>query len=315
MSHTGRSCAVSTRYLARTIHGDYTVRDLFGGLCDGGRCALTLQFTGGTSLGSILILQLEGREVPVNIQRSDTIVSAHTGADLYNLEGTVRIADKSLHDWWMEALKRQPEDGIASADITTTPSHRWKVRLRQWSSSGERYSYTLELRQIESWKIDALVVDGIEMYPHQYTEEAGTAALRIDAKVKVSEEDSERLLKRLEKRGYFPVVRRGIQDEPREMRFGMVNWSENEGEIKYNLVLVEKSPEDERPQHQLGIADANARAHLAFEIALRRELFTLLQSKGVLSEEEIAGLERKAEENEWRIQNGFYRVKDVDLLP
>jgi len=171
--------------------------------------------------------------------------------------------------------------------------------------------------------IESLVVGNLELYPYYYHEEMRDSGsvinigegLAINAKVKMPKEESERFLEFQFHADYFPVVRHGIQEEPREMRFGAVYWSEHEGEIRYSINLVEKSPEDEEPQHPIGVPNAHMRAQLAFETALRRELFEFLKQKEILSDQEIEGLYDKAEKQAWRVENSFYQVRDVDMLP
>ena len=187
------------------------------------------------------------------------------------------------------------------------------VQLRQWTQSDSRYFYTLTLREVETLNIEVLVLGDLEIHPYQYMEDS-LEGLKIDGKVELSEEDSEKFLQLQSKGGYFPVIRRGIQEEAREMRFGAVYWSSGNGTVKYAFVLVEKTPADEASSLPLGQLEPKVRSYLAFEVALRKGLIELLQEKGIISSEEVTGLKEKAESEKWRVENEFYRVEDVDRL-
>jgi hypothetical protein len=162
-------------------------------------------------------------------------------------------------------------------------------------------------------QLDALVLSDVELHPYHYEEKPGVG-LRIDAKVELSSELNERLLNLLKTGGYFTVIRRGIQEAPREMRFGAVYWSAHGETTKYDIVLVERTPSDEAPSTPWDLEGRNARAYLAFEVALRKELFKLLEERGVLSADDISGLRERAFGEQWTIENEFSRVPDIDMI-
>lgn len=266
------------------------------------------------SIADLIEIVADGRRVPVQVENVATVASPHTGRELYNVRGTVHNTSEESHRWFLELLKNQPADGLPSPETMGSPARQWKLQLRTWSQSGARYQYIVDLQEAEMFNVETLVLRDIEVHPYDYKERL-EGGLRIDAKIKLSLEMKERFLDLLKGGGYFPVIRRGIQAEPREMRFGAVYWSAHEDVTKYDLVLVERTPADEAPTTPWDLPGESARAYLAFEIALRRELFALLKDKGVLSEEEIANLRERAEQQEWLVRNEFFRVKDVDMLP
>lgn len=262
----------------------------------------------------VINLKHDDHTIPVKITHSDVFISPHSGRELRQIEGTVQNSSEELHDWFMQVLKQQAIEGILLPDTPVEQARWWNVKLRQWTQSGSRYSYTVEIREIEPLDIQELIVDQVHLQPYRYKEDAQDG-LRIDVKVELSKDDNEQFLKIWANGGYFSVIRRGIQDEPREMRFGSVYWSEHVEKFKYDFVLVERTTADEAPRHPWDLPGANARVYLAFEIALRRNLFDLLLKKGIISDEEIIVLKEKAKIEADKIEMEFHRVSDVDLLP
>lgn len=88
------------------------------------------------------------------------------------------------------------------------------------------YTYTLELEQIENLKIEHLVIAGIKLSPYKYSEEYDDGII-INTCVRISNEENEQLKNAIGKNIYFEVIREGISQESKMMRFGKTIWSED----------------------------------------------------------------------------------------
>lgn len=182
-----------------------------------------------------------------------------------------------------------------------------------YSDEDTIYTYTLHLEEIERLKIDSLVIAGVEVTPYEFTERYDDAII-IQAKIKLSKEDAEKLDMATKEYKYFDVIRRGISDEVKKMRFGKVIWSENDGYIKKDIVLVEDiydGKESSIPkifQPEL----SNIMDMLAYIKNLNDELVKLLISKGQLSTEELEQIKTVAKNNIKATAKEYYRVKDID---
>src|SRR5439155_19054522 len=81
--------------------------------------------------------------------------------------------------------------------------------------------------------------------PYAYREQMDGDAVVIHARFRLQGEQADALRGLIvgEER-YLPVVRKGITDEPMMMRFGRTIWSEKDGNVSQEVVLVEKSYDD-----------------------------------------------------------------------
>jgi hypothetical protein len=136
--------------------------------------------------------------------------------------------------------------------------------------------------------------------------------LTIDTFVELSEGEEKRL-RALPT--YFRVVRKGIHDDAREMRFGQILWSkkENEDKFRLRLTLVGQALDACGDRHhflepQFGKV---GRYHNCYTPSLRA-LLDRLVAKGVLSSEEVDAIhavDKGAADREFQ---QLFRVDDVD---
>lgn len=200
-------------------------------------------------------------------------------------------------------------------DPGTETARRWGIgeHSTHYSNNSPSTTFMWELLQIEELKIDRLVIDGSELSPYKYNEEFdGKGVLTIYARVELTEADELRLQKLPM---YFQIVRKGINDAPREMRFGQTLWSkkENDDKCRMRLVLVDKAL-DEHGLHR-GFTEPQF-GNVATTAALTRlrlsALLEKLVAKGVLSgaeEKEIRVVDKDSIDREIREND---RVDDLD---
>lgn len=260
-----------------------------------------------------LVLDLEGRRLPVTIRRRTSAGSGHTGRRLAEVHAWAATADPGMHTWLSEALKRAVDTPVQVLDEANEPLGRWTLSWNAYGEVSGEHRYTLILRECEELNLEALVLDGLELHPYEYREELVGGGLTIWAKLVGDEEDVLRLRRLLGSRDTVPVVRRGIQAEPREMHLGVGEWSEQEDRIRYRLVLVEAGVDEGAHPELARIKRDNSRAALGFYMNFAERVVGLLVSKGVLSDAEVEVVREAASFEPVMVRQGFWRVvADID---
>jgi hypothetical protein len=166
-------------------------------------------------------LKVGDHTVTAELLSQSANVSRHTGKELFQLEVQFK-AHAAQRESIQDALSGKgillSADGDASKDVT--------VLLYE-----KQYSYTegkpmqnhiWTLTQEEELKLDSLQVADIDLQPYWSVERFDGDALIITARVEV-DAATEQALRNLPQ--YFPVIRKGISDELRTMRFGQILWS------------------------------------------------------------------------------------------
>ena len=257
----------------------------------------------------------------ISVQNEERLLSAHTGRELRRQVGQAATAEGD-HTLVLDALKRDP---IPSVDTEGQRAALWKVRVPQYSLQNGRCHFSLELTEVEDLPHPESVVLGgdaaFTLIPYAYREESSAGnGIQINLKTTLAPAETERLFEFRRQVGsgeeYFPVVRYGISDDTRRMRFGWGRWSRHEAEDKVEVILVEDRVDQSDPQIKRGLGDGfpdtRARGEIAFAIEHRVALLDLLEKKGVLSAEEREGLVERAREGSARRYLDFSRVADLD---
>jgi hypothetical protein len=166
---------------------------------------------------------------------------------------------------------------------------------------------------MEDLQATQLVIDGWALTPYKYKEEIDDEALIVQARVQLSAEEYKRLF---ELPTYFSVVRKGIDDEPREMRFGQCLWSESDDKYKIQLYLVEKRLDDSKRglgHSFLEPQSSNDAGRIVRSAILLDRLIDSLIHKGVLSAEESEKLRQIDDELQVDLEMAKRnRVSDLD---
>lgn len=169
---------------------------------------------------------------------------------------------------------------------------------------------------MEKPKVDSLSLGKLKFQPYSYDERFEGDALIIKAKVLLSESQYTELKELMRRETYFEVVRHGISDEPREMRFGLTLWSKHKENIKHELLLVDKSYDKARERRRglFGPESYRMQNMIAEYAEILEELLTALINKGILRAKEIDDIRADALRRAWDRKREFYRVKDIDEL-
>jgi hypothetical protein len=265
--------------------------------------------------GEMIELQLpEGRSICVTVRRRTTGISPHTDQELEEVHGWVTTDDPETHRWLSVTLRGLGDATVRSADQQGEPAGRWQVSWNSYGESAGTHTYGLILRELEELSLEALLIDSMELHPYEYREELVDEGLTIWAKLVGSHADVTRINRLIRTRQSFPVIRRGIQETPREMRLGVAEWSEYEDRIKYRLVLVDREI-NENMRAELGhIQERNDRAAFGYYANLVDRLADLFVEKGVIDRHELDSIREVARAQPGVARHEFWHVADVDLL-
>jgi hypothetical protein len=270
---------------------------------------------GAMASGETIELQLdEGRSIEAYIRRRTVAHSPHTGRELQELHGWVTTSDPEIHRWLSTALRGHGDGLVRSVDSSGETSGRWQL---SWNSYGEAagvHTYGLILREAEDLTLESLQIDNMELHPYEYREEILEEGLTIWAKVVGTHADVTRVNRLIRTRTSFPVVRRGINNEPREMRLGVAEWSEYEDRIKYRLVLVDREVSEGVRAEMSRLQEQNTRAALGYYANLVERLADLLVERGTITRAELDRLRDGARAQPGVARHEVWHVADVDLL-
>ena len=197
---------------------------------------------------------------------------------------------------------------------------RLTVRSNSHSSIDNRppWHHTVEVEDAENVNPTEIVLDGLTLRPYKFVERAEDEGVTIQVRVKVDRAGREELEKRLKADdrapgGYFDVVRRGVQETPRLMRFGGCTWSEDGSETKYDLTLVEQAVDANRvPFPEFYREIPNMRSEIALARNLMAELLDTLVESGSLSAEQRSAIEDRAKAGLWTRHWALFKLDDID---
>lgn len=261
----------------------------------------------------MITLDLDGKEQQFEIDEESSFISQHTGRELQRLVVTVRVIEKGK-DWLEDFLQKSDKEGIRSTDGEGNLVKRWSGRIKQYIFSNRESSAEckVELNEKEIFTIDVLEIGTLSLKPYFYSETFEKGLLFIRAKVVLSESEFNSLESFREK-VYFPVVRRGINEIPVEMRFGRCMWSRHENGNKYFFYMVDKGYDtSDKRGGMLEPQMSNIQVILSKNVGIVDGLLKMLKEKNVLSDEEIQEIKSKALDEMDRHLDEFDRVKDVD---
>ncbi|MBS1799562.1 MAG: hypothetical protein JSS95_07015 [Acidobacteria bacterium] len=236
--------------------------------------------------------------------------SRHTGKELFELEVQF-TAHEAQSDSIREALSGKgcllSADGDTSKDVTVLLFQK----THSYTDGRPIQSYIWTLTQEEELKVDDLQLADVTLQPYWFTERFDEDALIISARVEV-DAATEQSLRNLPQ--YFPVIRKGISDEPRTMRFGQILWSSVEEEkFKLGITIVEKIYDEQKKTPALFQPQLRHISNtLAVAGARIAKLLDILQEKGVLTEEERVSIAEVPDAERRKRVGQFDRVDDLD---
>lgn len=255
------------------------------------------------------------RQVHVTSERSSTSVS--TGRALRQFDAEITF-ETPRDDDVIEKLRDEDVTVTAIMDDGSEISCAAKLVLSSYIEGDPRRHYSLKLEEVEPLNLDSLEIHGELVDPDEYREDNRDGALFCTVKARVSVATLDRFWARrgAEDDRYFDVIRHGITEKPRRMRFGQILWQrldDFDAEVRTLFYLVEKVSDDD--SDHLMIEDPGARgARLATarnDIILDR-LLHLLVDRSIVTAEVVEQIQQMASDEVWQRQKDYYRVSDLE---
>ncbi len=258
-------------------------------------------------------------ELVVDLEEESTFASKHTGRALKRVR--VGLIAKSLlaHRSLLLKIRRAEHEDISSTDELGFTKGRWKVIKSSFCSQGQEHSseyyHEIVLEEIEDIHAQALRLKDITLCPYSYEEEFDGDDLSIKSRVMVTPEQDARLRLLMRDDSYFPVVRTGICDKPREMRFSnTILWSRHGNRFKYEIILVDRSyDERDRPLARLFQPQmSRMQSAVAAQSEMVEAILETLITRKYLTHGDVAEMRKRAAERAWDRRREFFEVGDID---
>jgi hypothetical protein len=263
-----------------------------------------------------MYFDLNGRELRVKVLENDSFRSKHTGNELQKITIEITANGEEAHEDLKQIFSNAKEKWIYSTDGNGKLENKWKcINDSYYYRSGyPKYRHTVEFEEMEELNLDSLTLNGtVELNPYDYSERFSEDALVIDAKVKLAIEKESSLLGLMKARKYFSVIRSGISNEVKEMRFGLVLWSKHDDGDKYHLHLVERCYDDnEKPMRLFEPMMSNMQNAICENSVILKDLLDLLSRKGIISKGEIEAIHTNVSAQIFEEDRKMYLVRDID---
>ena len=266
-----------------------------------------------------MLIKVLDRIIKAEPEEEETRISAHTGKEIIkffirlSIQGEVKR--KLFEDFIQEAKNSGLYEVNGNGEITT----RYMVINTSYSYTGHDkdhdtlFSYIIYLEEKEELNINKLVICDYPLIPYEYEETIDGDALIIEAKVKWTNDERQELKQRIKGNKYFEVIRQGISEEKKLMRFGTNIWSSHDSFIKEKLIIVENIYDNKKPIKGFNYPEIdNLEIIAATNKQLLMSMLELLSSKKIISEDEIQKINNEACEKYKDLIIDFYRVKDID---
>ncbi len=237
--------------------------------------------------------------------RRGSFKSRHSHKPLGLIDITFVTQTEDQKEW---AAEYGSQNEIAEAE-----GKRWRIEEPSYNyQAGSPIArFNWKLREIEDLHVTQLVLDGWGLTPYKYQEEFQSDALIAQARVELTADEYEKLFAMPT---FFSVVRKGIDDQPREMRFGQLLWSQSGDKYRVQLYMVEKTHDGSQPSHSfLEPQASNDARRIVYSSILLDRLIDSLVTKAILSPEEAESLRNADDELQIELEMAKRdRVNDLD---
>jgi hypothetical protein len=266
-----------------------------------------------------MYVDFSGKGLVIDLEDESTFRSKHTGAELRRVRIGLIAQTLQAHRLLLLKIRRAEKEGISSADKEGSITGKWKIANSSFSCLGAEnnpeYYHEIQIDETEDLKLENLSLNDLLLCPYYYEEEFDCDDLSIKSRVMVSPEQDARLRLMMKDEGYFNVVRRGISDEPREMRFSnTILWSRHGNRFKYEIILVDRSyDERDRPLASLFQPQmSRMQSAVAAQAEMVEAMLETMVTRKYLTEGDVAEMRKKAAERIWDRKREFFEVRDID---
>lgn len=255
--------------------------------------------------------KINDQVVTAEVIEQQSTTSRNTGKGLFQIEVKFRVHEDQ-RNFCTEALQNgnvtlfSPEGG-SSKNIPV------RVHEKQHSfTMGDPIQHcTWVLSEVEELNLEALQIGDVTVPPYKYSDEFSEDVLVCNFCIDV-DTTTYKYIRSLPQ--YFPVVRKGVSNAPRSMRFGHVVWAtKDEQTYRLRATLVEQNYDKQGAGNGIMQPEfGNVMDVLSVTTIRISKILDMLESKGLLTDEEKKIIREVTEEErkEWRSQ--FSRVKDFD---
>lgn len=266
-----------------------------------------------------MYVDFSGDEMTVDLEEESTFRSKHTGAELKQVKIGLIAQTLQAHRLLLLKIRRAENAGISSTDESGNITGRWKLVHSSFCCLGDEhnqeYYHEIQIEEVEDLELTGLSINGIVLYPYFYEEEFDCDDLNIKSRVMVTPEQDAWLRMLMKEEKYFHVVRHGISNDSREMRFSnTILWSKHGNKFKYEIILVDRSyDERDRPLARLFQPQmSRMQSAVAAQAEMVEAMLETMVTRKYLTEGDVAEMRKKAAERLWDRKREFFEVKDID---
>lgn len=263
---------------------------------------------------SVLQFEFEGQSLRIPITELNSASSPFTGRVLRHAKTSITFSPNDA-----DMARRF----IESSPVVDSEGVLWAGHLDVESfTEGGPHNLTITWEETEHPRAETVAFEGLSLRPTRYEEHGnddGSIAISLQAILTASETDTLRALMPTKRSSvaYWPVIRRGISDEPRHMRLGRVLWQHlPDGSVGHDITLVDEAyDQSEEPTAVLGFGGepmvSNLVAHLSDLMAQFHTMVTELEATEALPRESLDRIRESAELLGPAHRHAFYEVADL----
>ena len=263
-----------------------------------------------------LQFDFNGRPLTFPVEEVEAAQSPHTGRELRKLKTSVTVSPQ---------VAAQVKDLLATSPVADSEGSLWSGNLDMESYTNDGpHNMTITWSESEHLQADTIEFEGLKLAPsaghyEERTNKDGSIAVAFQATLTTEETDRLRSLvpaKRSEVR-YWPVIRRGVSDEPRNMRLGRVLWQQlDDGAIGHDITLVDEAFDSSEASNAfLGLAGEPQVGNLIHQVsALLVQFETLLaelEAAGTVAPEAVERVRASADTLAATRRHIFFEVSDL----
>lgn len=270
-----------------------------------------------------MIFKFGDKVINVDAQKQNSKISVSTGKELSTYAFTIDICGKKNIDEFQALIDKYRDEDLSEIDAQNNIVSRFRITNSSYCYTGiseedTDYHFTIKISECEILKTSILTIAGIACTVISYHEEIddATDAIIINAIIKQTEQDREKIYNCIGESTYFDVVRNDISDRVLRMRYGKTIWSKHDGFIKRKIVLVQENYDGANSGLMgLGINEPeirNMQKILACQTRYTDLLESLLIKKGILSRKEVEEIKKQTKDTYINKYSEYTIVDDVE---
>lgn len=253
-----------------------------------------------------------------NVNEIGVAYSRLTLEKLHSFEAELEVTQNEIIRF--EQLYEEYKDGevVVSDEKLGIVKGKFKATLKNGlqDDSSKSKLYLIYFNECSNKSLKAVEFQGQCFEASKISQEISNSAVIINMKTIVTPEQFKMIYQlKCDKSKYFPVIRKGIDMEPLQMRFGRTLWCESEDVIKMSLVLIEEKY-DKTADIFHGFAEpqlSNAIKRLEQLKNQTTQLLNILESNNLITVQQREEIERETDiKDQMKEYYRYERVNDID---